>query len=64
MQFNKQTGFDETDFPLIHDLFNWISKEYQVRAVQAFVNSDVERALFAYLGYKDAEDEVMLALPV
>lgn len=64
MQFNKQTGFDETDFPLIHDLFNWISKEYQVRAVQAFVNSDVERALFAYLGYKDAEDEVMFALPV
>ena len=64
MQFNKQTGFDETDFPLVHDLFNWIGKEFQVRAVQAFVNSDIERALFAYLGYKDVGDEVMLALPV
>ncbi len=64
MQFSNQTGFDESDFPLIQDLFNWINKEYQVRAVQVFVNTSIERKLFAYLGYKDVNDEVMLALPV
>lgn len=64
MQFNMQNGFDESDFPLVQDLFNWISKEYQVRAVQAFVNSPIERSLFTYLGYKDVKDEVVLALPI
>ena len=64
MQFSRQVGFDESDFPLIHDLFNWVSKKYQVRAVQAFVNSEIERMLFAYLGYKDVKDEVMLAFPI
>jgi len=53
-----------TDFALIRDFLNWINKEYHVRAIQVFVNSDVERALFSYIGYEKAKDEVMLALPV
>ena len=64
MQFSKQGGFDETDFTLIHDLFNWISKEYQTRAIQVFLNSAIERELFTYLGYRDVADEVMLSLPI
>lgn len=64
MQFSEKAGFDESDFLLIQNLFNWIGKEYQVRAIQVFVNSDIERRLFTYLGYGDVKDEVMLALPI
>lgn len=63
MQFSKEMEWDESDFRLIQDLFNWISKEYQVRAIQVFVNSAIERELFSYLGYKKVKDEVILSLP-
>lgn len=64
MQFDKQKVFNVCDFVLIRDFFNWINKEYHVRAIQVFINSDLERALFAHLGYENTKDEVMLALPV
>jgi len=64
LQFDKHKEFDTGDFALIRDFLNWINKEYHVRAIQVFVNSDVERALFSYIGYEKAKDEVMLALPV
>lgn len=64
MQFDKQKEFDISDFALIRDLFNWINKEFRVRAIQAFVNSELERELFSYIGYDNTKDEVMLALPV
>ena len=64
MQFYEHPQFGGADFSLIKDLLNWISKEYKVRAVQAFVNSAMERSLFTYFGYKDVKDEVMLALPI
>ncbi len=64
MQFDKQKEFDKSDFALIRDFFNWINKEYHVRAIQAFTNSDLERELFSYIGYENTKDAVMLALPV
>lgn len=64
MQFDKQKRLGPEDFALIRDFFNWINKEYHVRAIQAFVNSDWERELFSYIGYENVQDEVMLALPV
>ncbi len=64
MQFDKQKEFDKSDFALIREFFNWINKEYHVRAIQVFTNSDLERALFSYIGYENTKDEVMLALPV
>ena len=64
MQFNKQIEFKEKDFMMIRDFLNWLNKEYHVRVIQAFVNSNIERELFSYLGYVHVEDEVMLALPV
>lgn len=64
MQFSKQVEWDEFGFQLIRDLFNWISNEYQIRAIQVFVNSITERHLFSYFGYKEVKDEVILSLPV
>ena len=64
MQFDNQKGFGTDDFAMVRDFFNWINKEYHVRAIQAFVNSDLEKDLFSYMGYENAKDEVMLALPV
>lgn len=64
MQFDKQKGFGTGDFALVRDFFYWINKEYHVRAKRAFVNSDLEKDLFSYMGYENTKDEVMLALPV
>lgn len=64
MQFDKQRMGVDFDFALIRDLLNWINMEYSVRAIMAHINSDVERELFAFLGYENVEHEVMLALPI
>lgn len=64
MQFDSQKISDEFDFALIRDFYNWINKEYNVRAIQVHVNSKKEQELFKYLGYDNVKDEVVLALPV
>lgn len=64
MQFDSTICFEECDFNMIRDLLNWVSNEYNVRAVQAFTNSELERKLFAYLGYEKVKNEVLVVLPL
>lgn len=64
MQFDKQKLFEDIDFSLIRDLYNWISKTYLVRAIKVYINSLVERELFEYLGFENVEDEIVIPLPI
>ena len=64
MQFSRKKNFDESDFSMIRDLLNLVSKEYNVKAIQVFTNAELERKLMAYLGYEKVEDEVLIVLPL
>lgn len=64
MQFDKTKLPEGIDFNMMRDFFNWIHKEFKIRAIHVYTNSKMERDMFAYFGYENVKDDLMLALPI
>ena len=64
MQFDESKLPEGLDFSMMREFLNKIQKEYNVRAIHAYANSNIERKMYSHFGYKNVEDELMLALPL
>ena len=64
VQIRLQTEVTEELLELTKRFCNMIAREYHIRVIHAYVNSDVERVLFTKLGYENVVDGVMLTLPI
>lgn len=64
MQFKKKISIIDIDSDLLRDFYNWIYQEYEIKAIQVYLNSELERKLHENLGYKNLQEEVIISLPV
>lgn len=64
IQFDREVQYDDYVVDLVKGFTNMLNKEYRTRAIQVFVNSELERRIFEALGYDNVTDEVLLVLPI
>lgn len=64
IQFKGEEEFNEYMVDLVKGFANMLNREYRIRAIQVFVNSDLERKIFEALGYEKVSEEVIIVLPV
>lgn len=64
LQFRKNVEIDEYLIEIVKELSNMLNKEFKLRAIEVFINTEFERNIFRALGYENVTEEVMFALPV
>lgn len=64
IQFQQGTECNDAIVELVRDFVNVLNKEYGIKAMIVFVNSELERNIFETLGYEKVSEEVLIALPV
>lgn len=62
-QFDQSLTYCKDMADLTKDFLNMIHKKHEMKGVFIYVNSELERKIFADLGYKNVKDEVMMILP-
>jgi len=64
MQFSSQVELNDYIVDLAKSFFNMLHREYKIRAIQVYINSELEKNIFQSLGYENAKEEVVMALPI
>ena len=63
-KFEKDKITDANAVLLTRDMCNWIGREYNKKALFAYVNSDFERRIFNNIGYENIDEGVLVTLPL
>lgn len=64
MQFSGKMKAADYIVDIAKLFFDMLYEKHKIRAIQVFVNSELEQQIFRELGYENAKEEVVLALPL